>query len=149
MTQVSRKSTSLYDGDFNAWLEEQAAHARAGRAGKLDLVHLAEELDGLNKSQRHEIENRLRVLLAHLLKHEAQPELRTRGWLLTIAEQRDQIAIVLRDSPSLRGYPRSILADAYARAVRMAAIETGLTAADFPPACPWPVERVLEEGWLP
>lgn len=149
MSQVSRKSTSLYDSDFNAWLEEQAAHARAGRAGKLDLVHLAEELEGSDKSQRHEIENRLRVLLLHLLKYQMQPELRARGWLPTIAEQRDQIAIVLRDSPSLRGCPRSVLTDAYARAVRMASIETGLPVSDFPPACPWAIERALEEGWLP
>jgi hypothetical protein len=149
MAQVSRKSQSLYDVDFNAWLEEQAAHARAGRPAMLDLAHLVEELDGLNKSQRHEIENRLRVLLAHLLKHQFQPEGRTRSWLTTIAEQRDQIDVILRDSPSLRAYPATVLADAYGRAKRFAALETGQDENRFPARCPYAIGRILEAGWLP
>jgi Domain of unknown function DUF29 len=58
---------SLYDTDYVAWLGEQAAHLRAGRLDQLDL-NVAEQLESLLSSERRELENRLDVLILHLLK---------------------------------------------------------------------------------
>jgi Domain of unknown function DUF29 len=57
-----------YEADFVAWLEDQAQHARRGEISALDLENIAEELEGMARSDRREIRNRLTVLLTHLLK---------------------------------------------------------------------------------
>ena len=58
-----------YEADFVAWLEDQARHARRGELDALDLENIAEELEGMARSDRREIRNRLTVLLTHLLKY--------------------------------------------------------------------------------
>ena len=68
--------TDLYDTDFFAWTQQQAAALAAGKASDLDWANLAEEIESLGKHDRREIRNRLRVLVRHLLKWEYQPELR-------------------------------------------------------------------------
>ena len=74
---------SLYDTDYVAWLEEQAAHLRAGRLSALDVADIAEELEGLARSDRHELANRLETLILHLLKWDHQPSRRSRSWQST------------------------------------------------------------------
>ena len=93
---------SLYDTDFVAWLEEQAAHLRAGRLSALDIANFAEELEGLARSDRHELENRLETLILHLLKWDHQPDQRSNRWRASVAEQRSRIRRLLKESPSLR-----------------------------------------------
>jgi hypothetical protein len=46
-----------YDEDFVAWLEDQARRARHGKADGLDLENIAEELEGMARSDRREIRN--------------------------------------------------------------------------------------------
>ncbi len=91
MAKVLERSQVLYDTDLLAWAERQAAHLRAGQLDRLDVEHLIEELEAMAGKLRRELKNRLRVLLAHLLKWQAQPKRRSRSWAATIAEQRDQI----------------------------------------------------------
>ena len=43
----------------------------------------------MGKSEKREVANRMSVLLAHLLKHEYQPEKRGRSCLTTIRNQRE------------------------------------------------------------
>jgi hypothetical protein len=138
-----------YDEDFVAWLEDQARRARHGKAGELDLENIAEELEGMARSDRREIRNRLIVLLIHLLKYSAQPKRRSSGWLATIGEQRSRIATVINDSPSLKSFPGSILEHCYADARSRTALETGLPETDLPEGCPFGVDQVLDPRWLP
>jgi hypothetical protein len=56
---------------------------------------------------------------------------------------------VLRDSPSLRAQLPVLLPAVYADARAVAATETGLPPATFPELCPWSVDHVLDEGFLP
>ena len=81
------RNAPAYEDDFVAWLEDQAQHARRQEIESLDLENIAEELEGMARSDRREIRNRLIVLLVHLLKHKFQPRRRSRGWRATIAEQ--------------------------------------------------------------
>ncbi len=140
---------SAYEDDFVAWLEDQAQHARRGDIDALDLENIAEELEGMARSDRREIRNRLIVLLTHLLKYVFQPRRRSSGWLGTIAEQRMQIATVIDDSPSLRPFPGSILDQCYAAARSRAALETRLPEDAFPERCPFNLTVVLDPRWLP
>ena len=138
-----------YEEDFVAWLEDQARRARGGETESLDLENIAEELEGMARSDRREIRNRLIVLLVHLLKHKFQPRRRSSGWRATIAEQRQRIAVVMEDSPSLQAFPAEILDRCYANARSRTALETGLSETQLPERCPFPIETVLEAGWLP
>lgn len=101
------------------------------------------------RSDRREIRSRLTILLVHLLKYLAQPRRRSSSWLGTIAEQRQGIAVVIEDSPSLRTYPAEILDRCYAAARSRAVLETRLPESDFPEHCPFRLEAVLDPVWLP
>jgi len=138
-----------YEEEFVAWGEDQAQRARRGQAGELDLENIAEELEGMARSDRREIRNRLVVLLIHLLKYSAQPRRRSSGWLATIGEQRSRIATVIDDSPSLKSFPGTILERCYADARSRAALETGSPESDFPDRCPFGVDEALEPRRLP
>jgi hypothetical protein len=95
-----------YEEDFVAWLDDPARRAREGRADGLDLENIAEELEGMARSDRRGLHNRLIVLLIHLLKYSARPKRRSSDWLATIGEQRSRIATVIDDSPSLKSFSR-------------------------------------------
>jgi hypothetical protein len=143
------RNAPAYEDDFVAWLENQAQHARRREVESLDLENIAEELEGMARSDRREIRNRLVVLLVHLLKHKFQPRRRSRGWRATIAEQWHRIATVIDDSPSLQPFPASIMDRCYADARAQAVLETGLPETDFPERCPFSVQEILDPSWLP
>ncbi len=140
-----------YDTDVVAWANEQAQFIRAGCFDQLDLVHIAEEIEDVGKSEQRELASRMAVLLAHLLKWHYQPSKRSKSWQFTIATQRKDVAYVLKEAPSLR---TKFLDDAWvdlvwAKAKGQAETETGLEVATFPEACPWPMAKVLDADWLP
>ena len=137
------------DEDFALWCAQQGTLLREGRLSALDRENLAEEIESLGRSERYEIENRLKVLLVHLLKWQYQADQRKAGWKATIREQRLRIARRLRESPSLKNYPAEILAEEYGLARAAAADETGLPEEAFPAECPFPVARLLDVDWLP
>ncbi len=138
---------SLYEQDLVAWTEEQAELLRAGKLRELDTEHLAEEIESLGSSERRELRNRFARLLQHLLKWQFQPELRSRSWATTIRVQRDELAGVLEDSPSLRATLPPLLPRAYDLGRGWALQETGLL--DLPEICPWTVEEALAADFLP
>jgi hypothetical protein len=119
MTQAITK-LSLYDRDQHLWLEEAIAKLRVKDFQSLDLVHLIEELEIVAGRDRAEIESRLGVLLAHLLKRlYVQSEYDYRGWEITIREQRRHLKIALQQSPSLKRF----FVEAFDRAWQDALIE--------------------------
>jgi len=126
-------NTRLYDTDFYAWVQDQAALLAARRFEELDLPHLVEELQLMGNSERGDLANRLSVLLAHLLKLQIAAERlpyvydrSQRGWHLTCTEQRLQLRRLLRRNPSLRPSVSDELPDAYAIARLQAAIALGV-----------------------
>lgn len=141
----------LYDTDFYAWTQAQAAAIRAKAWAALDVTNLLEEVESLAERHRSAIEHQLERLLIHLLKYQYQPEERPRrgrGWRVSIASARHEIQKVLRRNPSLRDYPTDCLADAYRYARRQAARQTGLPLRTFPPDPEWSVTEILDEdGW--
>ncbi len=140
---------SLYERDFHAWSEQQAAMARAGQVETLDLIHLAEELDGMARSEQRALESRLEVLLMHLLKWRHQPERRGRSWRNTVRIQRVRLRKLLRDSLSLTPKLPEVFEGAYWTARLEASTETGLDEAAFPETCPFTLEQVLDDGYWP
>ena len=143
------RNAPLYEGDFVAWLKDQAQRARRGETEDLDLENIAEELEGMARSDRREIRSRLAVLLIDLLKCATHPKRLSSAWLGTIADQRDGIADLIEDSPSLRNYPAEILERCYPKARRDAARQMRLPESAFPEKCPFKVEDILDPYWLP
>src|SRR6516225_10344477 len=116
----------LYDVDFVAWTEQQAAALRAAAHGgtnqPLDWENLAEEIESLGKSDRRELRSQITRILRHLLKLEASPAAEPRaGWRTTIREARAEIEGVLDDSPSLRGEAKALITRQIRAAAELAA----------------------------
>jgi uncharacterized protein DUF29 len=141
---------SNYDTDFFTWTQQQAAALRAKDVAALDLEHLAEEIADLGQSIEHAIESHLERLLVHLLKLRHDPATRPRrGWRVTVAHARHEIAKHVRRNPGLQHYPAQVLVEAYRYARRQAALAMDRPPATVPEACPWPVEQVLDEDFWP
>jgi len=139
----------LYEQDFLLWTEKIARLLRAGRLDELDIEHIAEEIEDMGKSQRRELESRLRVLLTHLLKWGWQRDQRSNSWKATVARQRVELRALFRDSPSLKKRLPESLADSYRDAVEEASLETGLPVDSFPELCPFTPEQILDRDFLP
>lgn len=150
MNKVFRLSQlTPYEADYARWCTEQGALLRDGRLDALDRENLAEEIESLGRSDRREIESRLKVLLTHLLKWRHQPEGRCGSWRSTIRDQRRGIAKILKESPSLHTHPAKALKDEYGYAVSDAIDETGLPEDAFPSACPFTIDQILDPAFLP
>ena len=141
--------STAYKTDIIAWANEQAAFIRAGRFDLLDLEHIAEEIEDVGKSEQRELENRMAVLLAHLLKWQFQAARRGSSWQLTLKEQRKRISMRLKETPSLKNslndehWKAAVWSDAIAKAAE----ETGLDI--FPEVCPWTFEQILDQNFFP
>jgi Domain of unknown function DUF29 len=109
-----------YEDDYAMWAEEQAAALAAGRFADLDLVNLADEVGDLSRSLDHALTSHLKILLAHLLKGEFQPERATRSWELTERDQADDIEELLGEAPSRRPRLEAMIPAAYRRGDRPA-----------------------------
>lgn len=143
------RNSVAYDEDFFAWTQEQAKFLREGALSEIDAGNIAEEVEDMGKGIRHELRNRLTVLTMHLLKWRYQPGHRSSSWSGTINEQRDQIADLLEESPSLRPLVAQEVGKAYMRAFKKAVTETGLPETHFPAECPFTPEQILAEDFLP
>lgn len=142
-------SSTLHETDFYSWTHEQAVLLRERRMDELDAEHLIEELWDMGASQERELESRLSVLLAHLLKWLYQPERRGKSWRATIKEQRYRIARLLAKNPGLKSKLDDAFESSYFTGVLKAVKETPLDEADFPQRCPFTLEQVLENDYWP
>jgi hypothetical protein len=119
--------SDLYDSDVVEWSARQAGLLRRVAAGEPvneapDWLNIAEEIDALGKNQGRELVSRIAVILVHLIKLEASPAAEPRaGWRDTIRKQRDEIARLLADAPSLRARIPAIVVAELPRACSRAA----------------------------
>jgi hypothetical protein len=135
-----------FDQDFYAWTQWQAQLLQTGQWHLLDAQHLAEEVADMGRSEKRELENRLEVLLVHILKWQFQPEKRSRSWQLTIKEQRLRLHKHLKENPSLKPLMATVWLDVYQLAVISAERETGLEI--LPSVCPYTLEQILSDSFL-
>jgi Domain of unknown function DUF29 len=135
--------------DIISWSSEQAAYLRTKQFDKLDIENLAEEIEDMGKSEQREFESRMAVLLAHLLKWEHQPALRSRSWENTIKHQRYRLKRRLEKTPSLKASLNSdeFWTDVWEEATFFAEKETGLSS--FPETCGWDVNQILDNSFYP
>jgi hypothetical protein len=138
-----------YNRDFLAWTRTVAERLRRGRLREIDVEHVAEEIEDMGKRDVDELGSRMEVLVGHLLKWKHQPRKRSSSWRATIVTQRLEIKRLLRRSPSLRRHLQTEETENYQGAVKRSAAETGLATEDFPSVCPYSIEQILDEEFLP
>jgi hypothetical protein len=140
---------TLYDNDFNLWVEAQLQALRDKRYDALDLPNLLEEIADLSKRQKQALRSHLKVLFIHLLKWQYQPSQRSNSWRASMQNARIEITDILQDSPSLRNYLPEVLEPCYLNARALAADETGLSIDTFPECCPYTLEQMGDRAFLP
>ena len=143
------RTAELYDTDFAEWTRHNAELLRAGRASEADLEHIAEEIEDMGKREKRSLHNRLVRLIEHLLKWQYQPERRGSSWARTIVVQRIGIQRLLDANPSFRPTLPEVVAEAYADAARVVSAVAKRPRTDFPATCPFTMEQLLNDAFLP
>lgn len=138
-----------YRQDYHGWALHNAHLLRQGRLNEIDLDNIAEELEDMGASKERELESRLGILLAHLLKWVYQPERRGNSWRATIEEQRRRVARLLHKNPSLKSKLGEVFEEAYGDARLIAMRETGMDKTVFPPASPFSLQQALDDDFWP
>ena len=139
--------SNLYETDFYAWTLEQSKLLQISNFKGLDIVNLVEEIESLGKQQRQELENRLAILLGHLLKWDYQPERRSKSWKATIREQRRAIQRLMQANPSLKPYLEEAIAYAYQSGTDLVVRETPLDDQDLPADCQYTPEQIFDPNF--
>jgi hypothetical protein len=134
----------LYDRDFYAWANEQAALLRKGKLGDADIEHIAQEIESMGKTEKRELARQLAALLLHLLKWRFQPFMRSATWEVSIKVQRNGLVDHLEDNPSLKPLIGNVIDKAYRDAVLKSMLETGLPESVFPKICPWSFDQMMD-----
>jgi hypothetical protein len=93
----------LYERDFYAWTQDQAARLRAlGGDNRFDVEHMAEEIEDLGKKDRRAFESLLISACQHLIQAATsladEPK---RKWLIEVRTFLAQARRLRRDSPTL------------------------------------------------
>ena len=147
----------LYETDFYAWTEDQAAALRSLLQqrwnGPLDLANLAEEVEDLGKAERNAVRSQVRRIIEHCLKLEYSPASDPRsGWRVSIDDARDQIEDSLTDT--IRQDVEQRLPRLYTQALRK--VRETLTAEGeteavqaLPTENPYALDDLLADDWFP
>ena len=144
-------ATSLYRTDFPAWAYQQAALLKDRKFDQVDWDDLIEEIEDMGNRYHDRLLDKMKTLIAHLLKWQFQPERQGNSWRNTIRTQRDEIPDLFEDMPSLKTDldKPEWLQKAWQRSVKKASVETYKPVSDFPQQPIWTVEQILDENFFP
>jgi hypothetical protein len=139
--QLKTDQPSLYEQDFALWLDQTAARLKARDVDNLDWENLIEEIEALGISQKHEVESRLKTILAHILKrcYVPLPDC-FRGWQVTIRTQRNDLKRLLKKAPSLANHLAAEFDEIYQEA--LSEVQEEYPEIPFPES--WEFERDIE-----
>jgi hypothetical protein len=140
----------LYDRDILVWAESQADLLRRLGRGEgvngIDWEHVVEEIADVGLSELHAVQSYLNLILVHLLKIRASPNIQAVGhWRGEIVAFQKNAA--RRFAPSMR--QRIDLAKLYDDAIEQ--LEAGGQVPGFPRqwpvACPFTLDQLLRDKW--
>ncbi len=147
VAQISTKT--LYEEDFNLWLEETVNLLKTRQLSLIDYENLIEEIESMGKRDKKALESNLEQILMNLLKWQYQKNKRSNSWRYSIIEHRNRLKKDFRDSPSLKPYFDDVLEDCYQTAREFASEQTGLDIKTFPIDIPFTKEEILSSNYLP
>ena len=138
-----------YEEDFAAWAERQARLLRSRLVHQADLDNIAEELEGLSRSERRELRSCLTLIILHMLKLTYQPERASRSWTNTVHRERRNLERLLQDSPSLNAHLAALFQEAFEDGRYQASKETKLDLRIFPSEPVFSLEQVRDPDFMP
>jgi len=148
MTQVS-ELYSLYEADNEQWLAQTLKLLKEKRLENLDLEHLIEELEAVGRRDKLTVESFLEQIIRHLLLlqyWEDQYEHNANHWQAEIISFKIQLNEYL--SQNLRNHLQENQAKVYQKALKYVNRKTGMKI-HFPEDCPYNLEQLLNQDWLP
>jgi hypothetical protein len=146
---INLNAGSLYEKDFNHWLETMINFLKENKLDELDFENLAEEVEFLSYREQVILEENLVVILIHLLKWKYQPDTWANSWKTMIDQSRKKIYQCILKSPSLQEYLHQVLDKSYDHARQLTAIETKVNLDIFPKTNPFAEDDILDRTFLP
>lgn len=151
-SEVKAKRPSLYDTDYQLWLDQTVAQLKVQDFSQIDLENLIEEIESLGRSDKRAISSYLMRLCEHLLKikyWESERKTCLRGWKLEVRNFRLQVQAILKDSPSLRNHLRENFLVEYQNGRKLFLDSSELDETLIPALPEFTLEQTLDEDWLP
>jgi Domain of unknown function DUF29 len=150
---MATKAAELYDEDFYAWTQQQAKALRTHFKGdnRLDVEHLAEEVEDLGKSELHAVESYVENVIEHFLKLDYS------GWVEARNHWRAEVdafrgSIERKITPRIRQQVETELDALYERGRRGAARSLHQREPDFvrrlPKRCPYDWDAIWHRDVL-
>ena len=141
-------SSVNYDQDFALWVERTVSLLHAKDFMAVDWENLIEEIEGLTRSDKRELEGRLITLFEHALKRRYVPLTDCyRGWEGTLIRTQQELERILRDSPSLHNYLVGIIEICYQNALKNMRKEYDATFPDVLPFTQNVYQLLADEFW--
>lgn len=140
---------SLYEKDFYAWANQQAALLKESRWLEADVGNIVEELETLARGEKRLLAELLKPLVASLLKWQHLPENREHSRKLEITLLRMKFRDFLNESPSLTAVMSDIIDHAYEISILWVERDTGLPETIFPATCPFTYDQMADDGFWP
>ncbi len=150
--QVKAKPPSLYDADYQLWLDQTVAQLKARNFSDLDLENLVEEIESLGRSEKQAIASYLMRLCEHLLKikyWDSERKMCLRSWKREVINFRLQIQEGLETSPNLKSFLQDSFAKQYKNGRKLFLNASDLNASLVPQEPEFTLEQALDEEWLP
>lgn len=150
-TQVKPSLKTLYEQDYNQWVESNVKHLQAKNYEAVDWENLIEEVADLSRRQRDKLRSLLTRLWEHLLKlgyWQSERQYNAAHWKREILNFRLQIKRLLQDSPSLQPFFQEIFEKCYENARRLVKERSQLPLSSFPIEPIATLAEILDENWF-
>jgi len=147
MTHARQSLSSIYEEDYQQWLDKTVLLLKNRQVDSLDYEHLIEELEALGREQKNAVESLVIQIIQHLLFYQywsSEREYNERHWRGELIGFRTQLE--LRLTTNLRNHLSNRLDYLYGKARKMAEVKTDLK---LPSASPYTLADILDEDWLP
>ncbi|NCR18891.1 MAG: DUF29 domain-containing protein [Microcystis aeruginosa LL13-03] len=147
MTHARQSLSSIYEEDYQQWLDNTVLLLKNRQVDSLDYEHLIEELEALGREQKNAVESLVIQIIQHLLFYQywsSEREDNERHWRGELIGFRTQLE--LRLTTNLRNHLSNRLDYLYGKAKKMAEVKTDLK---LPSASPYTLADILDEDWLP
>jgi len=152
ITQSQQAQKKLYETDYHLWILETVEQLQNREFEAVDWENLIDEVSDLSRREKKKLKSLLRNLWEHLLKlkyWQSEVERNQSHWKGEVRNFRKQIRDELEDSPSLKNYLKDISGDCYQDAKEIVSDKAQLPLDTFPESAIAPLEKVLDENWLP
>ncbi|WP_353929172.1 DUF29 domain-containing protein [Okeanomitos corallinicola TIOX110] len=148
MTQIN-DIYSLYEVDNEKWLAATITMLKEQQLEHLDLEHLIEELEAMSRRDKLTVESFLEQIIRHLLLLQywkSEHQYNANHWQAEIISFRTQLNEYL--TKNLRNHLQENQDKIYQKALKYVNKKTGMMV-EFPLECPYTIEQLLDENWLP